>query len=144
MIRIRQPAASLVSITVVTLLAMFGVAFLASVAGLSPISLLLFPLLAALAFFGYRVATISATATGEGITVRNLFGTHVLAWSEIDTVTVQPSPGGRGSGVSIERSDGSVVSMEATWSPWYAFRGPLEQQNRRRTHREWLLPVLVR
>jgi hypothetical protein len=131
-IRIRQPLPGLVSIVVVTLLAMFGVGYLTSVAGLSPISLLLIPLLGGLAFFGYRVVTISATATGEGITVRNLFATHVVARSEVSTVTVEPSPGGRGSSVSIGRSDGSAVSVEATWSPWYAFRGSLEQQNRRR------------
>lgn len=132
MIRIRQPLPGLASILVVTLLAMFGVGYLTSVAGLSPISLLLIPLLASLAFFGYRVVTISATAAGEGITIRNLFATHVLAWSEVSTVTVEPSPGGRGSSVSIGCSDGSAVSVEATWSPWYAFRGSLEQQNRQR------------
>ena len=131
-VRVRQPLPSLVSIVVVTLLAVFGVGYLTSVAGTSPISLLLIPLLVALAVFGYRAVTISATATGEGITVRNLSGTHALTWSEVSAVTVQPSPGGRGSSVSIQRGDGSAVSVEATWSPWYAFGGSIEAQNHRR------------
>jgi hypothetical protein len=132
MVRVLQPLPSLVSIVVVTLLAVVGVGYLTSVAGISPISLLLIPLLVGLAFFGYRAVTISARATGEGITVRNLFGTHALTWSEVSAVTVESRPGGRGSSVSIWRSDGSAVSVEATWSPWYAFGGLIEAQNRRR------------
>ena len=132
MVRLRQPLPGIASIVAVTLLAVFGVGYLISVAGTRPISLLLIPLVAGLAYFGYRAVTISVTATGEGITVRNLFATHVLSWSEVTAVTVDSRPGGRGSSVSIGRGDGSAVSVEATWSPWYAFSKTIEAQNRRR------------
>lgn len=129
---VTQPKGNLVSLSLVVLGAITGVAVLGIAIGIPSGAPFAFVGLGALGWFTLRAGRVAAVADASGLRVRNLFDTHGLEWADVARVSVEPRTGGGGWGIVVTRCDATAVAIEASWGPWYASRGPLAKRNRRR------------
>lgn len=129
---VTQPTGNLVSLGLVVVGAIAGVAVLGIAFGVpfgAPFALLGF---AALGWFALRAGRVRGVADPTGIRIRNLFDHRDLVWDDISAVTVERRSGGGGWGIVVTLKDATAIAIEASWGPWYASRGPLAARNRRR------------
>jgi Bacterial PH domain len=71
----------------------------------------------ALALYVWRAATVRVVVANDGVTVRNLTGTHRYHWTEIERITSIPTAstllGGMAGYVTLELRDDSEVRARA-------------------------------
>ncbi|MGI9529446.1 MAG: hypothetical protein ACR2NG_07015 [Acidimicrobiia bacterium] len=118
-VRIEQPTANKVTVFALAAVAVFvAMAFISRIdaalfqAGLALVAI-------AICVYAYRAIGLSAIADESGITVTNLRHTTRHRWPDVDALAVGPVPRGPGTGIAVQRKDGTSVPVEASWGAWF-------------------------